>query len=124
MKTPLDLAIQWRSLRAERLLVEKEVNLLKEQEAELKRLVIDSLRNSKNKSVSDGTRLFQLVQAIEPLVEDWPKLQKHIQRTGEFEFLQRRLNPAAVKERWDYGKVVPGVNKIEVFNLSDIKAKQ
>ena len=82
-----------------------------------------NLRKSANKSVSNGDRLFQWVEKDEPAIDNWPELYKHIQKTGEFELLQRRLNTGSVKERWEIGKKVPGVTSIPVESLSDTKAK-
>ena len=119
----LALALQWREKRAERLALDKQVAELKKQEEALKDKVMANLRKSANKSVSNGDRLFQWVEKEEPTIEDWPALYKHIQKTGEFELLQRRLNTGSVKERWEIGKKVPGVTAIPVESLSDTKAK-
>jgi len=44
-----------------------------------------------------------------PTVEDWAKFYAHIKKTGNFELLNRAVNRAAVKERWEEKKQVPGV---------------
>lgn len=118
----LDLAIQWRTKRAERLAKQKEVDALEEVEKALKKQVMEALSKAKNKAISNGERLFQLVTKPEPTVDDWPTLYKHIQKTGEFELLERRPNRGSIKERWDLGKKVPGVGSIPVDSLSDTKA--
>lgn len=119
----LDLALQWRTKRAERLALAKEVDKLEKDEKALKAKVMEALAKAKNKSVSNGERLFQLVTKPEPTVEDWPTLQKHIQKTGEFDLIERRVNRAAVKERWELNRKVPGVGSIPVDTLSDTQAK-
>ena len=118
----LKLALSWRAIRAKRLKLQKAVTALENQEKALKMQVMDALRKSKNKAVSNGERLFQLETSDEPTVEDWTKLQAHIQKTGEFDLLYRRVNNAAVKERWEVKARVPGVGKIPVDTLSDTKA--
>lgn len=118
----LDLALQWREKRAERLALAKQVEALEEVEKALKQKLIENLRKAKNKAVSNGERLFQLVVKDEPTIEDWPAFYKHIQKTGEFELLERRVNRGSVKERWQVGKKVPGVGSIPVETLSDTKA--
>lgn len=118
----LDLALQWREKRAERLAKQKEVDALEEVEKALKKQVMDALSKAKNKAISNGERLFQLVTKPEPTVENWPALYKHIQKTGEFELLERRPNRGSIKERWELGKKVPGVGSIPVDTLSDTKA--
>lgn len=44
-----------------------------------------------------------------PAVEDWSKLYKHIQKSGEFDLLHRRIGIDAWKHRYDAGKKIPGV---------------
>jgi hypothetical protein len=119
----LALALQWREARAKRQAAQKEVDLLEEGEKILKKQVMDALRASPNKAVSNGARLFQLVPGFEPVAEDWTKVYEHIQKTGEFELLHRRLSSEAVKERWTQNIAIPGVGKIPVETLSDTKAK-
>ena len=52
-----------------------------------------------------------------PTVADWGKFYKYISKNKAFELLQRRVSEAAVKERWEAGKQVPGV---EPFNKAVI----
>ena len=119
----LQTALNWRKLRELRLAKQKEVDALHEREVEVRNALIAELRKAKNKSVSNGDRLFQLVTTNEPFVEDWGKLQAYVQRTGEFDLIQRRVNPASVKLRWDDKKKVPGVGAVPVDAISDTKAK-
>lgn len=123
MSKALDLALQWRKARAERLAQQRLVDKMEEVEKNLKKQVVEALSKAKNKAVSNGDRLFQLITKDEPEVEDWPTLYKHIQKTGEFELLFRRINTAAVKERWELSQKVPGVGHIPVETLSDTQAK-
>lgn len=119
----LDLALAWRAKRAERLALAKQVETLAAQEQDLKQKVMAALAKNKSKAVSNGDRLFQLVTKDEPTVESWSAIYKHIQKTGEFELLERRINRGSVKERWEAGKKVPGVGSIPVDTLSDTQAK-
>lgn len=123
MSKTLELALQWRNARIKRLAAQKEVDALEVVEKDLKQKVLDSLRKNPSKAVSNGDRLFQLVPGTEPSPEDWGKIWKHIQKTGEFELVQRRLNNTAIKERWELGVKIPGVGSIPTETLSDTKAK-
>lgn len=60
-----------------------------------------------------------------PTVKDWPKLYKHILKKQEFDLLNRALNRAAVQQRWEAGKAVPGVDKftVPVVSLTGVKKK-
>ena len=120
----LSLALQWRNARAERLAAQKAVDKLQEAETALKKQVMDRLEKAKNKAVSNGDRLFQLVTKDEPTTENWSLLYAHIQKTGEFDLIERRLSKAAVKERNELGEKVPGVAWFPVATLSDTAAKE
>lgn len=119
----LTLALQWRKMRAARLELQKQVEQMQAAESAVKKQVLERLANAKNKAVSNGERLFQLVVKDEPLAENWPKLYEHIKKTGEFDLLERRLSKAAVKERAELGEKVPGVAWFPVETLSDTAAK-
>jgi len=120
----LDLALQWRKARAERLAAQKVVDRLEEAEKGIKKQVMERLEKAKNKAVSNGDRLFQLVTKDEPVADDWPAIYAHIKETGEFELIERRLSKAAVKERAELGEKVPGVAWFPVTNLSDTQSKE
>jgi hypothetical protein len=119
----ISLALQWRKARATRLAEQKKVDAIEVVEKELKAKVIAALSKSPNKSLSNGERLFQLKTSNEPTVSDWAALYKHVQKTGAFELLFRRVNPAAVKERWELNEKVPGVESLPVETLSDTAVK-
>lgn len=55
--------------------------------------------------------------------DDWGKVFAYIKKTGEFDLLQRRLSSAAVKERWELKKVIPGVGKFtkKVLKIHKLK---
>jgi hypothetical protein len=121
--TALELMLEWRKKRLERIAHDKEGAAMKEIEDGLKTQLIGRLKKLANKSVSNGERLVQLVEKDEPTVTDWPTLYNHIKKTGEFELLERRLGKAAVKDRWELKIKVPGVGSIPVETLSDTQAK-
>ena len=57
-----------------------------------------------------------------PVAEDWPALYAHIQASGEFELLHKRLTQTAVEERWEDGVQVPGVINLPGHKLTIGKA--
>lgn len=109
------------SIRDKRLELEREVNKLKANETALK----DHFINALPKDDATGIR-GKLAQVIiqttdEPTAEDWSKITRHITKTGSFDLLQRRLNNAAIKERWANGKKVPGIGSFKVVSVSCTK---
>ena len=45
----------------------------------------------------------------------------HIRKTKDFSLLQRRLAAPAIKERWEAGKKVPGVEPFAILKVSVVK---
>jgi hypothetical protein len=122
-KEILAMAVEYDTLRTERLAIEKQAEAVKEKETELKRQIMDGLQAAGINSVGDNKKVYALVQKDEPVADDWKALYTHIQQTGEFELLYRRINPAAIKERWENGIKVPGIQKFPSLVLSITKAK-
>ena len=120
----LELAVLYQKKRDERLAMDKQAAKLAEEEAALKNQVFDALHAANINSVGNSKHVFAIVTKMEPQVEDWPALYAHIKQTGHFELLFRRINAAAVKERWENTVLVPGVAAFPVEKLSITKAKE
>lgn len=119
----LKLAQSYYAARFSRLAADKVAAGLKETETALKQQLMDTLEANNINAVGDKQHIYALVQSMEPTVEDWGKFYTHIRRTGEFELLFRRINPASVKERWELNQKVPGVGKFPTVALSVTKSK-
>lgn len=63
----------------------------------------------------------QITTAVIPTVEDWSKFYAYIARTKSFELLNRAVNRAAVQERWELKKQVPGVGTFHAKKVSCTK---
>lgn len=63
----------------------------------------------------------QITESLVPTVEDWPKFYAHIKKTGNFELLNRAPNKAAITERWDAKKQVPGIKPFHIKKVSCTK---
>lgn len=67
----------------------------------------------------------QLTESAIPVIDEarggWKGLYDHIKKTGEFELLNKAINRAAVQERWDNKKNVPGVGKFIAKRVSCTK---
>ena len=112
------LVDKYQEVRASRLAKEKEAEAIKTKETEILEGILGALRESNTEAIGGSTHLAKRVVKDEPMVEDWEILHLHIQTTGEFELLHRRLTATAVKERWDMDVEVPGVGAFPVEKLS------
>ena len=107
----MNIVEEYRTIRLERLELQRKVNELDAAEKKLKEKIIEELRaGTPHKGVI-------LIQKDKPIVANWTLLYAHIQATGEFELLHRRLTEAAVLERRADGESIPGVGWFPVFDI-------
>lgn len=104
--------------RLARLKLQKEVEALAAEESALKEHFINTLPKSDALGVSGKLARVTIKKKEVPRVENWDKFYKYLQKTGSFELLGRRLNSAAVLERWEDGKKVPGVDHFTAVTVS------
>ena len=107
--------------RQKRLSEQKDVNALEAYEKAIKEHVIQTLPKSDSTGVAGKVARVAVVTKKVPVVEDWDAFYKHLKRTGQFDLLNRALNAAAVQERWDAGKAVPGVGAFNAVTVSVTK---
>lgn len=105
-------------LRQKRLEQQKKVQEIEKEEKALKAHIIETLPKSKASGISGKVARVSVITKKIPQVKDWETFYKHVKRTGNFELLQRRVSDAAVKERWEDGKKVPGVDHFNAVTIS------
>ena len=111
--------------RQERLEVQKRVDAIQELEVRLKDRIIAELPKSEASGISGRVARAQFDRKSVPQVSEeaggWPAFYAFVAREKAFDLLQRRLNEAAVKERWENKKRVPGVTAFHVVTVSCTK---
>lgn len=110
------------TIRQERLAAQKVVDEIKEREQALIEHIIDKVPKGDTGAAGKHHQVSVYTDPT-PQAQDWDAVFKFIKRTGAFELLQRRLNSAAVKERWEDGKKIPGVEPFNVVKVSLTKKK-
>jgi hypothetical protein len=103
--------------REKRLAAQKIVDELAKQESAVREHIINNLPKS-DTGVSGKRARVSVVTKQVPQVKDWDKFYAHVKKTGQFELMQRRLADTAIRERWDNGKQVPGVEAFGVVSVS------
>ncbi len=104
--------------RAARLILEKQADELKAREALIKDHIIETLPKSDAEGVAGHVARVAITKREIPRVVDWDKLYAYVRKTKDFSLLQRRLADAAIAERWDAGKEVPGVDRFTLMGVS------
>ena len=113
----------YKALRDKRLAMQKEVDQVKKTELEMRAELLKALTEDPNLRGVVGRHVtVRLRTKVVPKVTDWEALYAHIQATGEFDLLTRSVVASSAKERWEHNVEVPGVQPLEVEDLSVTKA--
>lgn len=104
-------------IRQKRLAMQKEVDEVEAEEKALKEYIINTLPKSDSGAAGKVARVSIVTKDV-PQVKDWDVFYKYVSRTKSFDLLQRRLSDAAVKERWENKKDIPGVEAFTVVSVS------
>lgn len=105
-----------------RLLMDKEVKMVKERETELREHLIENL-SADDTGVSGKKYHAQVKTDPKPTVDNWEKVWDFVVEKDAFHILGKSLNAKAVKEIWDNGDRIPGVSKMNAKTLSLTKVK-
>lgn len=105
-------------LRNKRLDMQKLVDEVEAEEKAYKNHLIENLPKSEASGVAGKLARITIVTKQIPQVKDWVAFHAHVKKSGNFDLLQKRLSDAAIKERWEEGKEVPGVEHFNVVSVS------
>lgn len=98
-------------IRAERLELQRKVDVLEQAEKDLLYDIQKEMSKNKVTRYQSGTYLATVEDKDVPKATDWPAVLNYIRETGATDLLQKRLTESAVKARWDSGVDVPGISK-------------
>lgn len=115
-----DLAYQ---LREERLRVQRETEAIGKLESRLKEHLIQNLPKSAASGVSGKVANAKISTEVVPHIDDKAKFLAHVKKTGDFSLITAGMNSAAIKERWDNKKKVPGIGEFTIVKVSLTKVK-
>ena len=110
-------------LRDEKKVAQAKVDAIDEEFKAIKAHLIEKLPKNNAEGVTGRFANAQIKKKNIPQVQDWEKFYAFVRRTKDFSLLQRRVSEGAVKERWESGKKVPGVEPFNVLSISVTKKK-
>lgn len=105
-------------LRNKRLAEQKKVDEIAAEESALKNHIIENLPKSEASGVAGKLARVTVVTKQIPQVKDWDAFYRYVKKTGSFDLMQKRLTDAAIKERWEAGKEIPGVEHFNAVSVS------
>lgn len=118
----------YHDIRDLRLLMEKEVEAVKDRETEIQEHIINNLSKGQDTGASGLRYRAQVLSDTKPQVAEdkggWPALWAFIKAHDRFDLLQKRLGEKAIADLWAEGVTVPGVAKVHVPKLSITKIKR
>ena len=104
------------STRQARYAKQKEVDILQEEETRLKDFIINTMPKTDTGAQGRIARVTIRTEVV-PQVVDWERFYKYVSRTRAWEMLQRRVASTAIKERWEAGRKVPGVEQFQKVDV-------
>lgn len=111
-------------LRAERLELSKKVDALKTQEAQLRAKIIAQLRDVDLESGSGLIATGSITTSKEARMLDWNEFWQWAVEHDARDVIQKRVSITAIRERWEAGVEVPGLEAVEVADLSLTKRRK
>jgi hypothetical protein len=105
-------------LRDERLELSRRVDEMKEREALHRQNCIKLLRKAKLTKGSGVKATCSIKADAVPVVTDWEAFHAFVAKEDAFDLLQRRLNPAAFRDRWEEGVTIEGTKTETVLKVS------
>lgn len=122
-KNIAEVADLYKKTRDDRLAAQKAVEEMAKQESVLYNYLIDHLSASNTEGVQGKLARVAIVTRTVPVFDSEDekareKFFKFARKAGNEGLLTESMNAAAVKERWEAGKTVPGIIKFNVKKLS------
>ena len=108
-------------LRSQRLDVEKVVKTMKSDELALRGHIKQMLDSINLDGAKGSAATAAVITSVDPVAKDWLQIYEFIRENDAFDMLQKRLSSMAVKERWESGILVPGIEKFDNWDLSITK---
>lgn len=108
-------------LRNKRLEQQKIVDAIEDEEKALKKHIIENLPKSEATGAAGKIARVSVISFEVPQVKDWEAFWKAFNKKTDTDLLQRSVNKAAINERLEAGKKVPGVEIYKDLKLSITK---
>jgi len=108
-------------VRGLRLAMDKEVAAVKARESEIRESIINDLSKSDDTGAAGLKYRAQIVVKTLPKLADWGVFTSWVRKNDRFDLMQKRINETAIKDLWAERESVPGVEKINVPDVSITK---
>lgn len=107
--------------KTERLAADKVAAQLKSTEVQLKERIIAELISNESRMCGGHTHRVTLQTKSKPQAVDWPAIHEYMVSHDAMDLQQRRLHASAIEDRLEQGEEIPGIEFIQVNDLSVAK---
>ena len=111
----------YHEVRELRLAMEKEVAEVEKREREIKEHIINSLSKSDDTGAAGLLYRAQIVMKVKPKIADWGVFTSWVRKNDRFDLLQKRVSDTAIADLWAEREGVPGIEKVNVPDVSITK---
>lgn len=108
-------------LREERAKVQKAADAIEEQERAIKNYLIENLSKEDQTGAIGHMAKAVISSKVVPQAKDWNAIYKWVLKSKDFSILGRSLKAEAIRERWDAGKAIKGIEAFTVLSVSVTK---
>lgn len=108
-------------IRELRLAMQKMVDDVKARENEIKEHIIQELPKSNNTGAAGRRYRAQIVTKEVPTLKDWDAFTAYVVEANRFDLLHKRVADKPVKDLWEAGEAVPGIEKFKAVDVSITK---
>lgn len=106
------------ALREKKRALEASVKVVETQMKELEETVFGLMDAQDTRKAEGKSASVSITESTVGTVEDWDAVWTYIAKNKYFHLVQKRLSDPALRELWDMGKVVPGVQPFKKRTLS------
>lgn len=105
-------------LKEEKKKAETSVKKISEKINSLEKEIFNSLKEENLEGAMGKVAKISISKSTYPSVENWDKFYKYIQKTGDFDLLQRRPSTQAYRSRLEDGEKIPGVTPFTKISMN------
>jgi len=110
--------------RAQRLQVEKQVDVLKKDEESIRQHILSNFADQGIDGAYGKLATASVTETVVPTNVDWNVFWSNFEKARDMDLLERRIAKLAWRERYESGLLVPGTEPLNVVNLSLVKGSR
>lgn len=111
----------YHEVRELRLAMAKEVAEVEAREKEIKEWIIANLSKSLDTGAAGLKYRAQIVMKASPRIADWGVFCSYVRKNDRFDLLQKRVSDTGIKDLWADRADVPGIERVNVPDVSITK---